>query len=130
MSISRFAQARTRTRGDEAASYILPSTVSCAALLDKGSDRQFRGLVNDLFTIASRMEIVRAHLGGRMGISGPQYSVLIAVAHLQGERGVRVGTLAQALHVVGFWKFYNTVHDSLHIPVESTLLGDTGYVDL
>ncbi len=32
-------------------------------------------------------------------ISGPQYSVLIAVAHLQGERGVRVGTVAQALHV-------------------------------
>jgi uncharacterized peroxidase-related enzyme len=32
--------------------------------------------------------------------------------------------------VVGFWKFYNTVHDSLHIPVESTLLNDTGYVDL
>jgi len=27
-------------------------------------------------------------------------------------------------------KFYNTVHDSLHIPVESSLLGDTGYVDL
>ena len=32
--------------------------------------------------------------------------------------------------VVGFWKFYNTVHDSLHIPVESELLQDTGYVDL
>jgi len=32
--------------------------------------------------------------------------------------------------LVGFWKFYNTVHDSLHIPVESTLLGDTGYVEL
>jgi uncharacterized peroxidase-related enzyme len=32
--------------------------------------------------------------------------------------------------VVGFWKFYNTVHDSLHIPIESPLLGDTGYVDL
>lgn len=32
--------------------------------------------------------------------------------------------------VVGFWKFYNTVHDSLHIPVESQLLEDTGYVDL
>src|SRR5258708_13326839 len=32
--------------------------------------------------------------------------------------------------VVGFWKFYNTVHDSLHIPVESQLLGDTGYVSL
>jgi hypothetical protein len=32
--------------------------------------------------------------------------------------------------VVGFWKFYNTVHDSLRIPVESQLLGDTGYVNL
>jgi alkylhydroperoxidase family enzyme len=32
--------------------------------------------------------------------------------------------------VVGFWKFYNAVHDSLHIPVESQLLQDTGYVDI
>jgi alkylhydroperoxidase family enzyme len=32
--------------------------------------------------------------------------------------------------LVGFWKFYNTVHDSLRIPVESQLLADTGYVDL
>lgn len=32
--------------------------------------------------------------------------------------------------VVGFWKFYNTVHDALKIPVESQLLADTGYVDL
>jgi alkylhydroperoxidase family enzyme len=31
--------------------------------------------------------------------------------------------------VVGFWKFYNTVHDSLHIPVEEHLLEDTRYVD-
>lgn len=32
--------------------------------------------------------------------------------------------------VVGFWKFYNTVHDSLHIPIEQHLLSDTGYVSL
>ena len=32
--------------------------------------------------------------------------------------------------VVGFWKFYNTVHDSLHIPVEEHLLNDTRYVDV
>jgi len=31
--------------------------------------------------------------------------------------------------VVGFWKFYNAVHDSLHIPVEEHLLEDTRYVD-
>jgi DNA-binding MarR family transcriptional regulator len=81
------------------AAYSLPPTTSVAALLDNGCDGRFRMLVNDLFTIASRMEIVRAHLGSRMGISGPQYSVLIAVAHLQGERGVSVGAVAQAMHV-------------------------------
>jgi alkylhydroperoxidase family enzyme len=32
--------------------------------------------------------------------------------------------------VVGFWKFYNAVHDSLHIPVEEHLLSDTRYVDV
>ena len=45
------------------------------------------------------MEIVREHLGRRMGISGPQYSIMVAVAHLQGGSGISVGALAQALHV-------------------------------
>jgi MarR family transcriptional regulator, organic hydroperoxide resistance regulator len=107
MSISRLhrerAKASTRKQSgaatSNAAAYVLPPTVAAAALLDKGSDRRFRALVNDLFTVASRMEIVRAHLGARMGISGPQYSVLVVVAHLQGEHGVSVGAVAQAMHV-------------------------------
>jgi DNA-binding MarR family transcriptional regulator len=77
----------------------LPATTSRAALLKGGSDQRFRVLVADLFTIATRMEIVREHFGGRMGISGPQYSIVVAVAHLQGRSGISVGTLAQALHV-------------------------------
>ena len=32
--------------------------------------------------------------------------------------------------VVGFWKMYNTIHDSLHIPLEEHLLEVSGYVDL
>ncbi len=32
--------------------------------------------------------------------------------------------------VVGFWKMYNTIHDSLKIPIEAHLLENTGYVDL
>jgi DNA-binding MarR family transcriptional regulator len=55
--------------------------------------------VHDLLTVSSRMELVRAHLGARMGVSGPQYSVLVAIAHLQGEAGVSVSDLAEALHV-------------------------------
>jgi DNA-binding MarR family transcriptional regulator len=90
--------AKPRPDGATAA-YVLPPTATSPALLEKGSDRRFRTLVNDLFTISSRMEVVRAHLGRRMGISGPQYSLLIAVAHLQGVRGVSVGAVAQAMHV-------------------------------
>lgn len=32
--------------------------------------------------------------------------------------------------VVGFWKLFNTVHDSLAIPVEADLAGETGYVEM
>lgn len=83
----------------EAETYVLPPTVSRDALLDDGSDRHFRELVSDLFTIVSRMEIVRNHFGRRLGITGPQYSLLVAVARLQGKTGANVGTVAQALHV-------------------------------
>jgi MarR family transcriptional regulator, organic hydroperoxide resistance regulator len=105
MSISRLRRGRTKLRAKQrhdaaaAAVYAPPPTVSCSSLLERGSDHRFRVLVNDLFTIASRMETVRAHLGARMGISGPQYSVLVVVAHLQGEHGVSVGAVAQAMHV-------------------------------
>ena len=100
MSISKLRRTPSKAKRDNGvATCALPPTVSRTALLDKGSDRRFRTLVNDLLTIASRMEIVRAHLGRRMRISGPQYSVLVAVAHLQAERGVSVGAVAQAMHV-------------------------------
>jgi DNA-binding MarR family transcriptional regulator len=82
-----------------AAAFTLPPTVTREALLDLGSDRRFRALVHDLLTIATRMEIVRAHHGRRIGISGPQYSVLMAIAQLQGASGVSVGAVAQVLHV-------------------------------
>jgi MarR family transcriptional regulator, organic hydroperoxide resistance regulator len=75
------------------------NTVSHAALLERGSDRRFRHLVHDLLTIATRMDLARAYLGRQIGLSGPQYSLLIAIAHLQGERGVSVGSIASALHV-------------------------------
>lgn len=83
----------------EAGTYVLPPTASCDTLLDGGNDRRFRVLVSDLFTISARMEIVRAHLGRRLGITGPQYSLIVAIAHLQGTEGLSVSALAQALHV-------------------------------
>jgi DNA-binding MarR family transcriptional regulator len=108
MSTSKVARrARSAVNGaksgaakrDRAAVAALPLTVSQPSLLEAGSDRRFRALVYDLLTITSRMDLVRAHHGRRMGITGPQYSVVIAIAHLQGDHGVSVGTIAQTLHV-------------------------------
>ncbi len=76
-----------------------PATASRPALLKRGSDERFRRLVYDLLTIASRMTVVREHLASRMGISAPQYSLLMAVGQFQGERGVGVTAVAKVLHV-------------------------------
>jgi len=76
-----------------------PPTVSRPALLDKSGDKRFRQLVYDLLTIANRMTVVREHLGRRLKISGPQYSVLMAIMQLQGDKGVGVSALARLLHV-------------------------------
>jgi DNA-binding MarR family transcriptional regulator len=45
------------------------------------------------------MELVREYLGSHIGVSGPQYSVLVAIAHLQGGSGTSVSAVAEALHV-------------------------------
>jgi DNA-binding MarR family transcriptional regulator len=79
--------------------YVLPVTVSRPELLDGDSDRRFRTLVCDLLSVASRMELVREHFGKRLGISGPQYTLLVAIAHFQGKHGISAGALAQVLHV-------------------------------
>jgi DNA-binding MarR family transcriptional regulator len=100
MSASRLRRGRAGADQElDAGPYALPATATRAPLLKGGSDQRFRVLVADLFTISMRMEMVREHLGRRMGISGPQYSIVVAVAHLQGRNGISVGALAQALHV-------------------------------
>ena len=103
MSISDARGARTNgtetKRNGGRPTYVLPPTVSRAALMQRGSDHRFRVLVQDLFTIAARMETVREYFGRWMGISAPQYSLLVAIAHMQGAAGVNVGAVARALHV-------------------------------
>jgi DNA-binding MarR family transcriptional regulator len=89
----------TRLREIKTASFRLPATVSRPALLEHGSDERFRRFVYDLLTIASRMAAVREHMGNCMGISAPQYSLLMAVGQFQGECGVGVTGIAKVLHV-------------------------------
>jgi MarR family transcriptional regulator, organic hydroperoxide resistance regulator len=106
MSISKQRQKRVRGRRVVApaveiktAKSRLPATVSRPALLEGGADARFRRLVYDLLTIASRMTVVREHLASGMGITAPQFSLLMAVGQFHGERGVGVTAVAKVLHV-------------------------------
>lgn len=79
------------------------TTVSRADFLDReGSDRAFRGMVYDLLAVGARMQDVRDHLADRMGVTGPQYAILMAISHLQEEdEGPGVRAVARRLHVSG-----------------------------
>jgi len=79
--------------------YHPPLTVSRGALLVAGSDIEFRRLIHQLLLVEERLRHARAYLGTRAGLTGPQYSLLMAVAYLQGETGIAVRSLARELRV-------------------------------
>ncbi len=78
-------------------------TVSIQALLDDdGSDTRFRQLIQDLLSISTQMQTVRTAIGKSIGLTGAQYSVLMAVSHLARQDGaVTVSRLAEHMHVSG-----------------------------
>jgi len=78
-----------------------PST-SLPPLLDSGSDRRFRDLIQALLGISSRFVDLRERIGAHVGLTGPQYSMLMSIPHLAARgAGVTVGQLAAHLHVSG-----------------------------
>jgi DNA-binding MarR family transcriptional regulator len=79
----------------------LAPTATRKALLASGSDRLFRELLYNFFTVAIRLETLRRYLGSRIEISGPQYTLTMAVAEMEGSTGVSVGQVARYLHVSG-----------------------------
>lgn len=78
-------------------------TVSRPELLDAdGGDTTFRGMVYDLLTVGARMQEVRDRLAREMGVTGPQYAILMAIFHLQQDLdGPGVRAVARRLHVSG-----------------------------
>jgi len=89
----------SKRQESRAVGYHPPATVSLPALLHKQSDQQFRRLVQDLATVSRRLEMARDYFGRRIHVTGPQYTLLMTVAQLQGTTGASVGSVAQAMHV-------------------------------
>jgi DNA-binding MarR family transcriptional regulator len=92
---------RLRRKAAEARSRLAPVTVSRPELLVNGSDREFRRLVDDMFALAARHEAVRDGHAARIGLSRVEYSMLIALHHLENDGDVGVKGLADYLRVSG-----------------------------
>jgi MarR family transcriptional regulator, organic hydroperoxide resistance regulator len=75
-----------------------PLTVSRPQLLIRGSDHAFRQFVHDTLAFATRIQAIRNALGGVIGLSGTQYTILIAVAREQHKKGVGINHIADQLH--------------------------------
>ncbi|WAC27706.1 MarR family winged helix-turn-helix transcriptional regulator [Ancylobacter sp. SL191] len=74
-----------------------PLTTSRSALLVDGSDRPFRELVRDLVDFSARLQEIREGIARAMGMTPPQYNILMTLSHL-GD-AVTVGDLAERLRV-------------------------------
>jgi len=81
-----------------------PITTARPELMNDGTGERFRQLVNDLFTIAVRMDAVRRRFSELIGVTPPQYSILITVAQLEAAgagEGATVRAVAEHTHVSG-----------------------------
>ena len=119
----------------------LPLSATRPALLSGKSDHSFRELLYNFFTISNRLEEVRRHLGSRIGLSGPQYNLMMAVAELQGSAGVSVGRVAEYLHVSGTFvtaeteklvrkSYINKHHDPGDLRVSLLAVAEKGWTAL
>src|SRR5262249_30366852 len=68
--------------------------------------------------VSARLEEVRLHLASRMRVFGPQYSILRAVAALQGQKGISIGSVAEYLQVTNAF-----------ITAQSRTLAHQGFLD-
>lgn len=77
-------------------------TISRPQLMVDGSDGAFRQFLHDTLAFSARLQAVRGQLGAAIGLSGTQYTVLIAISHLSGtDEKIGVNQVAEHLHFSG-----------------------------
>jgi DNA-binding MarR family transcriptional regulator len=86
---------RKRTNGR------LPLSVSLPPLLGDGTDGEFRRLIYRMLIAEARLVDVRKAIARQVGVSGAQYTIMMAILHLEGQTGVSVSGLATYLEVTG-----------------------------
>lgn len=64
-----------------------------------GNDLAFRRAVDDLVRLAARLQEVRGGLAASIGITPPQYNIVMHLARHAPAEGLRLGAVAEALGV-------------------------------
>jgi DNA-binding MarR family transcriptional regulator len=95
--MSLMARKRLRTRA--ATREVAPLTVSLPHFLVDGSDLRFREFIADLYAAVAGMQSLRRALARSVGLSAAEFSILLAIWHLQKHREVGITTIARHLHV-------------------------------
>ena len=72
-------------------------TVSHPDLIDGGSDEQFRQMLHDLLAFSSRLQQVRGCFAAFIGLTGPQYTILITIRQQADSCDATVGGVAEHL---------------------------------
>lgn len=73
-----------------------PQSISLPTFLKGGSDEEFRDLIYRVLSISTMMLRAREHFAAQMNVSGPQYSMIVAIAE---SKAATVGLIASKLHV-------------------------------
>jgi len=81
--------------------FTMPPSVSRTELLDENgtSDRRFRQFIYDFSALGAQLDLVRTYLSSQLGLSSPQYNIVMIIAQYQGAKGISVSDVAQHLHV-------------------------------
>jgi DNA-binding MarR family transcriptional regulator len=78
-----------------------PLTVSREELLSDGTDRDFRALVQGLLTFFGSHVAIRDGYASLLGLTGPQYTIMLCIRNLSDGGPVSVGTVAVHLRLSG-----------------------------
>jgi len=89
-------------REPKAASTMAEATTTLAPLLDTNEgDTRFRELLHNIFAFSGKLEAIRSEFGKIIGLTGIEFTCLIATAHLHEKEKVYVNSLADHLHLSG-----------------------------
>lgn len=95
-----------------------PLTVSTPTLITDGTDDEFRRLVDNLILFAGQIQNVRQVLSSAMGVSQPQYNILMIVARGKTNEGMSIKELAEHMNVTPSFAV-----------IETNKLMSRGYID-